>query len=208
MAGFIDDFVGLNAYLPLPELLRRLDQPPTLSGAVLAVERDEQGEVTRRLERLPALASFSEPALDRQGFEDQVTNSFFWLSLILALFASVIAVGTVFNNARIALALRSRDLASLRILGFTRREISQLLLGEQSVQLLLGVAAGLPLGCLMGAATLANFPPEIFRVPAVFTARALLEAAAVVLGSGFACAWLVCREADSLDLVSVLKARD
>jgi putative ABC transport system permease protein len=175
---------------------------------LLSVDRSRLAEVTRRLEKLPALASFSEPDLDRKGFEGEISNSFKALSVVLAFFASIIAIGMVFNNARIALAVRSRDLATLRILGFTRGEVATVLLGEQAVQLVLGVAAGLPLGCLMGAAVLAAIPPDFFRVPAVFTPFSLIEAAALVLVSGFGCALIVRREADKLDLVSVLKARD
>ncbi|HUB06716.1 MAG TPA: FtsX-like permease family protein [Myxococcales bacterium] len=208
VAGFVEDFAGLNAYMSLPELDRRLGEPPTISGALLSVDRLAFPEVTRRLERLPAVASFDEPALDRKGFESEISSSFKALSVILALFASIIAIGIVFNNARIALAVRSRDLATLRILGFTRGEVATVLLGEQAVQLVLGVALGLPLGCLMGAATMASIPPEFFRAPAVFLPSSLIAAAAVVLFSGFGCALLVRREADRLDLVEVLKARD
>jgi putative ABC transport system permease protein len=130
------------------------------------------------------------------------------MTILLAVFASIISVGMVFNNARIALAVRSRDLATLRILGFTRGEVATVLLGEQALQLVLGVAMGLPLGYFLGAAVLAAIPPELFRVSAVLAPISLLQAAAVVLSSGVACALWVRREADRLDLVSVLKPRD
>ena len=208
VAGFVDDFSGLSAYMDLAELERRLDEPPTISGAFVSVARGDVPAVTPRIEKLPGVASYSEPALDREEFETQMSDSLRVMTIFLAIFASVIAVGMVFNNARIALAVRSRDLATLRILGFTRGEVATVLLGEQAIQLVLGVAVGLPLGYALGAASLAAIPPELFRVPAVLTGRALAEAAGVVLASGFACAFWVRREADKLDLVSVLKARD
>ncbi len=208
VAGFVDDFIGLSAYMALPDLLGRIGQPPTISGALLSVDRRSLPDVTRRLERLPALAAFSEPDLDRKGFEAEISNSFKLVSVLFAIVAAIIAIGMVFNNARIALAVRSRDLATLRILGFTRGEVAVVLLGEQAVQLVLGVALGLPLGCLMGFATMASVPPEFMRAPAVFLPGSLIFAAAVVLVSGFACALYVRREADRLDLVEVLKARD
>jgi putative ABC transport system permease protein len=211
VAGFIDDFWGLSAYMDLDELERRMGEPSTLSGALLSVGRGAAANlerVTARLEKLPAVASFSEPALDRQQFQAQMSNSLRAMTVLLAVFASVIAVGIVFNNARIALAVRSRDLATLRILGFTRGEVATVLLGEQAVQLVLGVAFGLPLGCALGAAMLASIPPELFRIRATITAGSLVQAAAVVIASGLGCALWVRREADRLDLVSVLKARD
>jgi putative ABC transport system permease protein len=208
VAGFIDDFWGLSAYMDLDELGRRMGEPSTLTGTLLSVGRGDTHGVTARLEKLPAVASFSEPALDRQQFQAQMSNSLRAMTVLLAVFASVIAVGIVFNNARIALAVRSRDLATLRILGFTRGEVATVLLGEQAVQLVLGVAFGLPLGCALGAAMLRSIPPELFRVQATITAGSLVQAAVVVLASGLGCALLVRREADRLDLVSVLKARD
>jgi putative ABC transport system permease protein len=208
VAGFIDDFSGLSAYMDLEALERLLGEPPTASGALLSVGRDELEDVKRRIEKLPAVASFSEPALDRQQFQSQMSDALRASTILLAVFAGIISVGMVFNNARIALAVRSRDLATLRILGFTRGEVAVVLLGEQAVQLVLGVTLGLPLGYFLGAASLAAIPPELFRVSAVLAPSSLLHAAAVVLSSGFACALWVRREADRLDLVSVLKARD
>ncbi len=208
VAGLVDDFAGLSGYMDLAELERRLGEPPTASGAVLAVERSAIGEVTRRLQRLPAVASLSRPELARRQFEEQVADVYRSFQLILGIFAGVIAVGVVFNNARIALSMRSRDLATLRILGFTRGEVALVLLGEQAVQLIVGVAVGLPLGRFLGARTLASVPPELFRIPVVLSVGWQAAAAAVVLLSGLFSALLVRLEADRLDIVAVLKARD
>jgi putative ABC transport system permease protein len=208
VAGFIDDFSGLSAYMDLDALERALGEPPTASGALLSVRRGDLDDVMRRVAKLPAVASFSEPALDRKQFQSQMSDALRAMTILLAVFAGIISVGMVFNNARIALAVRSRDLATLRILGFTRGEVATVLLGEQALQLVLGVAVGLPLGYFLGAAVLAAIPPELFRVSAVLAPGSLLQAAAVVLLSGLACALWVRREADRLDLVSVLKARD
>jgi putative ABC transport system permease protein len=208
VAGFIDDFSGLSAYMDLAELERRLDEPPTLTGAVVSVRDGHLPDAMARFEKIPAVASLGEPALDRQQFQGQISDSLHAMTVLLAIFASVIAVGMVFNNARIALAARSRDLATMRILGFTRGEVAMVLLGEQAVQLVLGVAAGLPLGYALGAAIIAATPPELFRMPAVLSAGSIAQAVLVVWASGLLCALIVRREADRLDLVSVLKARD
>jgi putative ABC transport system permease protein len=208
VAGFVDDFSGLSAYMGLAELERRLGEPPTLTGAFVSAGRGQLEAVAARIERLPAVASLSEPALDRQQFQAQISDAIHAMTVLLAIFASVIAVGMVFNNARIALAVRSRDLATMRILGFTRGEVAAVLLGEQAIQLVLGVAVGVPLGYGLGAAMLAAVPPELFRIPAVLSAGSAVQAVVVVWSSGLACALLVRRQADRLDLVSVLKARD
>ncbi len=208
VASFVDDMTGLSAYADLDDLDHWLGGARAVSGALLAVDRSRFPDIQRRLMRLPAVAGFSRPDLDRQQFESQESNALRALGVMLAIFAAIIAVGLVFNNARIALAVRARDLATLRILGFSRGEVATVLLGEQALQLVLGVALGLPLGWAMGAAMLASIPPDLFRVPAWLSPGSLIEAALVVLLSGFACALYVRREADRLDLVAVLKARD
>jgi putative ABC transport system permease protein len=206
--AFVDDFVGLSAYLNLAELERQLHEPPTASGAVLAVDRSRLGEVVRRLERIPAAAFLSQPALDQAQFINQEADAFKSIQELFVFFAAIIAIGMVFNNARIALAVRSRDLATLRILGFTRGEVAVVLLGEQAVQLVLGVLVGLPLGALFGAGVLALIPVDLFRIPAVLSLGAMVQGALVVLVAGAGSAFMVRRQADRLDLVSVLKARD
>ena len=208
VAGFVDDFIGLAAYMDLATLDRVLGEPPTVSGALVAVPRGGTDDVARRIEKIPGVASFSEPSIDRKQFETQMSDSMRIVTVLFGAFAAIIAIGMVFNNARIALATRSRDLATLRILGFTRSEVAVVLVGEQAIQLVVGVAAGLPLGYALGAVMLGVIPQELFRVPAVLSVPSLVEAATVVFVSGFACAVWVRREADRLDLVAVLKARD
>jgi putative ABC transport system permease protein len=208
VSGFVDDFSGLSAYVDLSRLQRALDEPPTASGALLSIDRSALHDVTQRLEKLPAVASFSRPDLDERQFVDQEADAFKSMYVILILVASVIAVGVVFNNARIALAVRSRDLATLRILGFTRGEVATVLLGEQAIQLVVGVLAGIPLGYGFGVAVLRLLPAELFRITPSLTILSAVGSAVVVLVAGLGSAFLVRREADRLDLVAVLKAHD
>ena len=208
VTGFVDDFVGLSAYMDLADLERRLGEPPTVTGALLAVDRSRLGEVMGRLERVPAAASLSRPDLDAKQFVEQEADVLRAIQSALVVIAVIIAVGMVFNNARIALALRARDLATLRILGFTRGEVATLLMGEQAAQLVLGIALGLPLGLLFGRWVLAAVPPDLFRLAMRAAPGSVALSVMVVLLAGLLSALLVQRQADRLDLVSVLKARD
>jgi putative ABC transport system permease protein len=122
--------------------------------------------------------------------------------------AVIVAFGVVYNSARIALSERSRDLATLRVVGFTQREISGVLLGE----LTLLVLAALPLGLLFGRA-LANFiisaiSTETVRLPLMISARTYSVAVLVVMSAAGLCFWVVSRMLRKLDMVGVLKARD
>lgn len=114
----------------------------------------------------------------------------------------------VYNQARIALSERARELASLRVLGFTRREVAALLLGEQALL----VTSALPWGLLLGWAltwwVMSQFETEVFRLPMVAQAATYLEAVALVAAAALASALLVRRRLDRLDLIAVLKTRE
>ncbi|HTP28665.1 MAG TPA: ABC transporter permease, partial [Anaeromyxobacteraceae bacterium] len=150
----------------------------------------------------------SRPDLDRSLVHAEVTDVFRVTSIMLALFAVAIAVGVVYNNARIALELRSRDLATMRILGFTRAELAGLLLGEQAIQVLLGIGPGLWLGRALTGFWLSTIDQELLRVPVTIAPASYLGAVCVVAFAALGSALIVRRQSDRLDLVAVLKARD
>jgi putative ABC transport system permease protein len=130
------------------------------------------------------------------------------MSTVLTMFAAVIAVGVVYNNARIALAERTWELASLRVLGFTRAEVSALLLGEMAI----GIAIALPLGMLLGDALVHTMvgllKSDQFFFPVVIRARTYAWAAICVLVAGVGSALVVRRRIDRLDMIAALKTRE
>jgi len=208
VAALIDDFLGLSGYMDAAALERLLGETAAANQVLLEVDRRDLDDVAHRLDDMPAVAGVSRPALDRGLVYAEVADSFVMLEVILALFAAIIAVGVVYNNARIALELRSRDLATLRILGFRRTELAVVLLGEQAIQVVLGVAFGLPLGRWMGAATLSAIDRELIRIPPSLSPASQVAAACVVVLAAMLSALRVRRQSDRLDLVAVLKARD
>jgi putative ABC transport system permease protein len=124
------------------------------------------------------------------------------------MFACIIAVGVVYNSARISQAERSRELATLRVLGFTRREISSILLGELAVVTLLAIPLGLVLGKFFAWWMCTAFNQELFRFPLVVTRRTYAWAALVVIAASAVSGLVVRRNLDHLDLVAVLKSRE
>jgi putative ABC transport system permease protein len=208
VAVLVDDLLGYSAYMDAAALARVLDEPRRADRVLARVESAALDEVVARLNALPRVAQVSRPAIDRSLVQAQVADVFAVLSLMLSFFASAIAVGVVYNNARIALELRSRDLATLRILGFTRGELAALLLGEQAVQVVLGIGPGLLLGRLMGRLWLSSADPELIRVPMTIAPSSYVAAVSVVVLAAMVSALVVRRRSDALDLVAVLKARD
>lgn len=208
VGGVVDEMLGMSAYLELPALNRLMHEGGTVSGAFLAVDQIGREGLYTRLKRLPAVAGVGVREAALRSFETTVAESF-WISIsVLITFACVIAFGVIYNGARIALSERGRELASLRILGFSRAEVAAMLLGEQA---LLTVVA-LPLGAAFGFAVCAllalRFESDLFRLPLVVSAQTYLFAFLTVAASAVASGFAVRRRLDRFDLVQVLKTRE
>ncbi len=208
VAALVDDLLGLSGYMDAADLARLLGESPRANVALLAVDRADIDDVLRRLALFPVVAAMSRPDVDRGLVRAQVADVFTVLQVMLSIFAAAIAVGVVYNNARIALEVRSRDLATLRILGFTRGELAIVLLGEQAIQVVLGVVPGLFLGRWIGGLSLSTIDRDLLRVPLHLSPAAYVGAACVVLLAALASALIVRAQSDRIDLVAVLKARD
>jgi len=204
----VREMMGLNAYMERSALNRALGDGDVSTGYVLAVERGSEAGVLDASKALPRAAGAWSKATMLRNMEEISARNVRIVSTVLTLFASVIAVGVVYNNARIALAERAWELASLRVLGFTRGEVSALLLGELAIV----IAIALPLGMLLGW-SLSELITELlksdqFHFPVVVRARTYAWAALSVFAAGVASAMVVRRRIDRLDMVAALKTRD
>jgi putative ABC transport system permease protein len=142
------------------------------------------------------------------SFNDTIAKNLGLMKTINLTFACIIAVGVVYNSARISLAERSRELATLRVIGFTRREISTILLGELAIVTLLAIPLGFMLGKLFAWWMCTAFDQELFRFPFVVSRRTYAWAALVVMTASAISGLIVRRNLDHLDLVAVLKSRE
>jgi putative ABC transport system permease protein len=208
IAGFVDELIGLQGYMRRPALDRLLGEAPAVSAVLLAVRPGTEGDIIKRLNERPGVASVARRAAIVEQIRRQSGRSMGVVSLVLTLFAATIATGVVYNNARVALSMRSRDFASLRVLGFTRAEISRTLLAELALQVLLAVPVGLVLGTWLTRWVVTTVHPERFRFPVVLSGRTYAFAVLVVLASAAVSALLVRRRLDRLDLIGVLKTRE
>jgi putative ABC transport system permease protein len=207
MAGTVPELMGLWIHMEADDFHALLQQAPQVTDALLMVESDKTERVQEKLNDMPNVVSVMRKEVAIAEFRKQ-SGSMGTFSLVLTLFAVIIAGSVVYNNARVALSLRGRELASLRVLGFTRAEISRILLGELSAQVLLGVPLGLGFGRLLVGGMLAANDPETYRLPPLVSAHTYAFAAAVTLAAAVASAWLVRKKLDQLDLVEVLKMRE
>ncbi|MGE5088536.1 MAG: ABC transporter permease [Candidatus Levyibacteriota bacterium] len=208
VAGTSADLIGLGAYMRLGALTRLAGEPDTLSSFSVLVDRQHEGALFRDLKSYPRIATVASRQATLQSFRDTSARNVLFFTSVLTAFAAVIAVGVVYNNARIALQERSWELASLRVLGFTRGEVSMFLLGELAFEL----ALALPLGCLFGyllAWTMVRMThSDLIAIPLIIAPRTYAIAALAVVAAGIASAMIVRRRIDRLDLVGVLKTRE
>ncbi|MGC1175741.1 ABC transporter permease [Polaromonas sp.] len=208
LAATAQEMMGLNAYMERRALNRLMHEDDVASQYAVALQRGSEPAFLAASQGLPRVAgTFSKANLLRNMQEVSARNVRL-MSLVLTVFASVIAVGVVYNNARIALSERTWELASLRVLGFTRAEVSVLLLGELAIS----IAIALPLGMLMGWG-LVHLVAELlksdqFHFPVVIQPRTYAWAAICVVAAGVASALVVRRRIDRLDMVAALKTRE
>lgn len=208
VSGLVDEVVGVAAYMELGDVNRLLHEGRAVSGAYLAVDSERAPELYRRLKRLPAVSAVSVREAVREGFRKTVAESFRISLVVLIAFGSVIAFGMVYNGARISLSERGRELASLRILGFSRRDVAAMLLGEQAVLTALAIPLGFLIGWSLCVLIVLRFQSELFRIPLVVSRFTYAFAFVVVAAAAVLSAWAVRRRLDRLDLIAVLKTRE
>jgi putative ABC transport system permease protein len=143
-----------------------------------------------------------------KSFDEQIAESLRITVAIVVSLASVVALGVIYNGLRIALSERSRELASLRVLGFTRREVASLLFGEQAVINVFGTPLGLLLGLGLAFWIAIGFKSELYRFPVIVLPHTYVFSATIIVLAGIGAAAMMRRRIYSLDLVSVLKTRE
>lgn len=204
----VSDMFGLNAYMARPDLNRLLGESDVANSFTLAVERGQVDRVLEATQGLPRVAGAFSKANMLRNMQEVSARNVLIMSSILTAFAVVIAVGVVYNNARIALAERTWELASLRVLGFTRAEVSLLLLGELGLSIALALPLGMALGWGLTHLIVDLIASDQFLFPVVIQPRTYAWAALAVVAAGLASALVVRRRIDRLDMVAALKTRE
>jgi putative ABC transport system permease protein len=208
VARIVDELLGLGAYMAPEALSRELHEADQLSGVYLKADHAQQRELLAALKRIPAVAGVSTRESLLGSIRSTMDRSFGIFSFVLTLFAASIVVGMVYNSMRVALSERGHELASLRVLGFTERETTIVLLGEQALIALAAVPMGLLLGYGAAAALMPEFDREAFRLPLTVSARTMVAASLASLLAALLCGLLVARRLKHLDLIGVLKTRE
>lgn len=209
VAGLISDFEGTAAYMDLGAVNRLMEESRVLSGAFLTVEPQHEEELYRALKNSARVAGVTIKGAALRSFQKTVAENLLRMRTFNIIFASIIACGVVYNSVRISLAERSRELATLRVIGFTRAETSFLLLGELGVLTLTAIPLGLALGYGLAALVIrVAYDTELFRIPLIVDRSTYAFAVTVTLLAALISGLIVRRMLDRLDLVGVLKSKE
>ncbi|MEO1134028.1 MAG: FtsX-like permease family protein, partial [Cyanobacteria bacterium J06639_1] len=208
VVGTVDDLIGVAAYTDIRALNRLMREGPSLSGAYLKVDMSQSDRLYAQLKRTPAVASIALRQTGIARFQETVAQSLRVFTIVLVIFACIIAFGVAYNTARIALSERSRELATLRIIGFTKEEVAFILLGEQAVLTLTAIPFGFGLGIGGSALMSLAYNTELYRLPVTIGRSTYGFAVIVIALAAIASGWFVRRQLDRVDLVAVLKTRE
>jgi putative ABC transport system permease protein len=201
-------YLGVMGYMDVTALNRLMREGDAISGAYLVADPLQSEKLYRRFIDMPRVSGVVLRRNEIRNFHDVQAKGMLFFTFIATLMACSIAFGVVYNSARIALAERSRELSSLRVLGYTRGEISYILLGELGIITLIAIPLGCGIGYWLCAYIAQALASDLFRVPLVIEIKTYALAAAVVLASASVSGLIVRHKLDQLDLVEVLKTRE
>ncbi|MFZ1990974.1 MAG: FtsX-like permease family protein [Alphaproteobacteria bacterium] len=208
VSAVVEEYIGSAAYMSRAAVNRLMDEGPVMSGALLRIRLDDLDRFYKAVKDLPAVATVTLQSIALQMFRETIRTSQETIMVIYRIIGAAIAAGVVYNSVRIALSERRREFATMRVIGFTRYEVSYILLGQS----LLLVLLALPFGCVIGYALawliVQGINTDLFRIPLTIAPRSYGEAGLLILLSSIAAGLVVRRELDRLDLVAVLKTRD
>lgn len=208
VAAVVPKLLGSFTYMNLEALNRILREGQAITGVMLAIDQAHADEIYAQIKEIPRISGIGIREHEIANFHETMDETMLFFTFVASVFSAIIALGIVYNAARITLTERSRELASLRVLGFTRGEVSYVLLGELALLVLAAIPLGLAIGyglCWYIARAIDN---ELYRVPLVVEPDTYAFAVTVVLLAAAVSAFVVRRQLDHLDLIEALKTRE
>jgi len=208
VALIIEGYIGLSAYMNIDALNRLKREGALISGVHISLDEALQESLFKQLLETPSARFIALQKVSLQKFRETLAQNIFIMTFVYVALASIIAFGVVYNAARISLSERGRELASLRVLGFTRAEVSRVLLYELALLTLIAQPLGWLIGYGFAYAIVSGFESELYQVPFVLTSDIFAWASIVVMSAAAISAFIVRRRIDGLDLIEVLKTRE
>ncbi len=206
LVGLAEDFTGIAAYMELHAINRLLGEGDVITGASLGLDMSKRAEFLAALKKIPRVSTVAIKETMRQAFRETTAQMMGLIQSIYLMFSVVVAFGVIYNNARISLAERARELATLRVVGMTQREVGAIIVIELVILAALAVPLGLALGTGFATVIISTVNTETVRLPLVFTSYTYSFAVVVVTTASVLSALVVLRKLKQLDLIATLKA--
>ncbi len=204
----VQGYLGLQAFMQISALHAMMDEGHMISGAYVSIDMAKQEPFFQTIKNTPRIKSVALQKASLAKFRDTIAENITIMTLVYTVLGVLIAFGVVYNSARIQLSERGREFASLRVLGFTKAEVSKVLLSELAVLVAIAIPFGWVLGAMAAWATIQGFDNELYRIPFIIENATYARAALVIIGAALVSALIVRRRIDKLDLIEVLKARE
>jgi putative ABC transport system permease protein len=208
VAGLVDDSMGLQAYMDINAVHRLMREAPVVSAVGVTLDPAAVEPFYASVKTTPMVAVVSLRHVILKNFRDTIAQNMNLQIFLNVMFAGVIAFGVVYNSARVSLSERERELASLRVLGFTRAEISLILLGEIALVTIAALPVGAVIGFALGDLIMTVFNNEVYRLSFTVSAATVAWSFLIVIVAAIGSGLVVRRRLDRLDLVGVLKTRE
>lgn len=208
VSALVDQYFGLGAYVDLVYLNQLFGQSPRLSVANVTLDDAQIDDLHAVITDIPELVGTIMMTQTRRSFQETIRQNVVVMNTLYMVIAVLITIGVAYNGARVQLSERARELASLRILGFTRGQVSYILVGETMLLALLAQPLGWVLGRLFTGAMVDAFSSDLYALPLILKPATFSTASLVVLAAALGSVLLVRRRLDRLDLVAVMKTRE
>lgn len=203
----VEDYFGIRGMMDMEALTRLMREGPVVNSVNLSLD-DNRRDQFYAAKAMPTVSGVALQRVSLANFRKTVALLITTMASIYTGLAAVIAFGVVYNNARISLSERARELASLRVLGFTRGEVLRILLLELAILTLIAQPPGWVMGYGLAWIMKTNLAGELMRVRLVVEHSTYVTASAVVMLAAIASAFIIRERINRLDLVAVLKTRD
>lgn len=204
----VEQFFGVSGYMNLEALSRLLDEPFVMNAALLRMDQGMEGRVMDTLKDVPGVSSVEVKADSLRSMEETLAQSMWIMSFAAVLFAGVIAFAIIYNVTMVSLAERSRELASLRVLGFSKQEVGRILFYENFATGTMGILLGFPAGMAICLGMTKAYDNELFRFPVYIAPNTFVIATVLTVGYIAIANFAVRHKIHTLDLVETLKARE
>jgi len=208
VSQIIQSYLGLSVFMDLAALNEMLDESPSVSSVHIAYDTAMLEELFTAIKGLPAVSAIASQRAALAKFRETLAQNIYIMTAVYITLSVIIAFGVVYNSARIQLSERAREFASLRVLGFTKAEVSRVMLTELVILILIAI----PLGCIIGYGfaklVIVSFESDLYRIPFVISSNTYAFSSLVVMAAAIVSALIVRRGIDRLDLIKALKTRE